>query len=138
MYLCYYSKCERDTFYLCYYSKYERDTFQAIIGHLISFHQTDCLKYGDLKLNEVPGSIAYRTKAHVNVITSDGDIVISADNKVVIYHYDRSKKEKLNTLCKSVVVLNSFGRLFQMWAVGCVDINQEYENIQTESNGGIL
>ena len=46
------------------------------------------------------GSIAYRTKADVDVIPSDGDIVILADNKFGIYHYERSKKKKLKTPCK--------------------------------------
>ena len=62
--------------YLSYYCKCERDTFQAIIGHLISCHQTDCMKYHELELNEVTGSVAYGAKAHVNVIPSDGDTVI--------------------------------------------------------------
>ena len=85
--------------YLCYYCQCETDTFQAIIDHLISYHRTDCLKYRELELNEAPGSVAYRTKAHADVIPTDGDIVISADNKVGIYRYDRSKKKKLNTPC---------------------------------------
>ena len=39
-------------------------------------------------------ALAYRTKAHVYVISTDGDIVIAADNKVGIYPHDRSKKKK--------------------------------------------
>ena len=62
--------------FFSYYFKYERDIFQAFIGHLISCNQNDCLKYHELELIEVTGSIVKGTKAHVNVIPSDGDTVI--------------------------------------------------------------
>ena len=73
--------------------------------------------------------MAYRTKAHANVIPADGDIVISADNKVGIYRYDRSKKKKLNTPCKfpdKTPTASSPKSTF--------DINQEYESIETLLN----
>ena len=72
------------------------------------------------------GSIAYRTKAHVEVIPSDGDIVISGDNRVGIYRNDRSKKKKLNTPCKFLdkTPTDSLPK-------GTVDINHEDESIET-------
>ena len=71
-----------------------KETLHAIIDNLILCPQ---LK---LELNKMTGSITYQTKTHANAIPLDGDIVISGDNKVESYHYDRSKKKKLNTTCK--------------------------------------
>ena len=88
--------------YLCYYCDVKSDTFQCIIEHLTSFHKQECLKYHELELNEVTGSASYRTKAHSNIIPADGDIVVTADNKVGILKQDRSKKKQLNTPCKVV------------------------------------
>ena len=55
------------------------------------FHSTEinCLKYHELQLHEVSGSLAYSTKAHVDIISADGDIV-TADNNIGIYRIDRS------------------------------------------------
>ena len=115
--------------YLCYYCECETDTFQAIIDHMISYHLTDCLKYRELELNEASGSVVYRTKAHVDFILTDGDIVISADNKVGIYSYDRSKKKKLNTPCKFPDKTPTASSL-----KSTVNINPEYESIETLLN----
>ena len=53
------------------------------------------------------GSVVYCTKAHVDVIPSDGDIVISVENKVwstvrgrEVITLEVKKKKKLNTPCK--------------------------------------
>ena len=61
------------------------DTFQSIIDHLTSCHIHDCIKYRELELNEVTGTAAYRTKAHLNIVPADGDIVVTADNKVGLF-----------------------------------------------------
>ena len=66
--------------YLCYYCDVKSDTFQSIIDHLTSCHIHDCIKYRELELNEVTGTAAYRNKAHVNIVTADGDIVVTADS----------------------------------------------------------
>ena len=86
--------------YVCYYCDFKSDTFEYIIEHLTSLHILDCLKYRELELNEVSGTVSYRTKAHINIVPADGDIVVTADNKVGILKRDRSKKKKLNTPCK--------------------------------------
>ena len=80
--------------YLCYYCDVKSDTFQSIIDHLTSCHIHDCIKYRELELNEVTDTAAYRTKAHVNIVPADGDIVVTADNKVGLLKKDRSKKKK--------------------------------------------
>ena len=56
------------------------DTFQCIIDHLTLFHRNICLKYCALELNEVSGSAADRTNAHMDIIPADGDTVVTADN----------------------------------------------------------
>ena len=59
--------------------------FQCIIKHLISSHRNNGLKYREIELNEVSGSVTYNTNAHVDIIPADGDIVVTADNNVGIY-----------------------------------------------------
>ena len=73
--------------------------------------------------------MAYRTKAHIDVIPTDGDLVISADTKVGIYRYDRSKKKKLNTPCifpEKTPTASS--------PKSTININPEYDTIETLLN----
>ena len=58
---------------------WKKDILHCTIDHLISSHRNNCLKYRDLDLNEVSGSVAYSTKAHVEIILADGDIVVTVD-----------------------------------------------------------
>ena len=77
--------------YLCYYCENHSDSFQCTIDHLVLYHRDKCLKYRELELNGASGTASYRTKTHKDITPSDGDIVVTADNKVGIQLKDRSK-----------------------------------------------
>ena len=49
--------------------------------------RNNCLKYRELEQNEVSGSVVYSTKTHLNIISADCDITVTADNNVGMYSY---------------------------------------------------
>ena len=67
------------------------------MDHLVESHASVKLKYRELELNVETGRAGYRTKSYENVITHEGEVFVTGDDRVGIYRNERTKKTKLNT-----------------------------------------